>query len=573
MWRSAVQRSQKWTRIERLERKQEDYQRLSTLPFMAFVLVSFGTHIFSKIFALLGCNGCGKTTLSRLILGVLKPTYGTIHVFGEQPGAKRSGIPGPRVGYMPQDIALYADLTIKQILFYYAMIYEMKTQLIETRIEEFMDLLDLPQKDLFISELSGGQQRLVSIAVTIIHKPWLLVLDEPTVGLDSILRARIWHYLESQCKLNELTVMITTHYIEEANSANSVAFVYRGKCLKQSSPQQLITDYQCHKLEEVYLQLSPNKIPIAIYTAEETPDLSLKFITAINDSLFDYDLHASNETAYQSVRDGHNVMSLVFGHNYSESLHNRLLYPIDVTDEELDSSQIRVYADMSNIIGYYAQHYLWQTFRDFLTTLVPDTQHNPRALSLPIDIHTNGDTDYSFSNLFIPGFLIGCAYTLTLTLSALFSINDRSNGQKERDLVTVIKHYGDVESIAQMEENCGGVYFVPAFQGLYAPHWDSNATGIILGFTQFSRKSHLIRATVESIAFQANDILSLMRSDSNGIKIDGVMSYNNALCQTLADITGQLFVRPNICDTISLGAAMMAGYQMGIWDIRTEPNS
>ncbi|CAG2181233.1 unnamed protein product, partial [Oppiella nova] len=124
-----------------------------------------------------------------------------------------------------------------------------------------------------------------------------------------------------------------------------------------------------------------------------------------------------------------------------------------------------------------------------------------------------------------------------------------------------------------MEENCGGVYFVPAFQGLYAPHWDSNATGIILGFTQFSRKSHLIRATVESIAFQANDILSLMRSDSNGIKIDGVMSYNNALVQSLADITGQLFVRPNICDTISLGAAMMAGYQMGIWDIRTEPNS
>ncbi|XP_054164173.1 glycerol kinase-like [Oppia nitens] len=141
-----------------------------------------------------------------------------------------------------------------------------------------------------------------------------------------------------------------------------------------------------------------------------------------------------------------------------------------------------------------------------------------------------------------------------------------------RDNLEVIKHYSDVENIAEIEDNCGGVYFVPGFQGLYAPHWDSNATGIILGFTQYSRKSHLIRATVESIAFQANDILSLMRSDTNGIKIDGILSYNNVLCQALADLAGVTFMRPNICDTISLGAAMMAGYQLGIWDIKPEPD-
>ncbi|CAG2112191.1 unnamed protein product, partial [Medioppia subpectinata] len=476
-----------------------------------------------KICALLGCNGCGKTTLSRLILGILKPSAGTVTVFGRRPGSQLSGIPGPRVGYMPQDIALYPDLTVAEALRYYAMIYSMGAKLTADRIHEFRELLDLPEDHHFVGQLSGGQQRLVSMAVTMIHKPRLLVLDEPTVGLDSILRARIWEYLENQCKLNELSVMITTHYIEEATSAATVSFIYNGRCLAQSSPQQLISQYQCHKLEEVYLQLciqsnkdikehsyagpsahptqtsddntsaeimtdkmrpkyefrvnrvktlvwknwlrlqqnpsalfmyhlfpllliyglhvcfgSPRRIPIAIHTAADewaADPLSTRFTAAIDDRLFNYTIHATNESAVRSVSDGHSVLSVTFARNFTDSFRTRLLYPIDATDEELADSQILVYADMSDIQGYYAQYYLWQTFNRFLAGVAPETQYNPRALSLPIDVYTEEDTDYSFSNLFIPGFLVSCVYTVTVTLSALFSINDRSRGQKERDLV------------------------------------------------------------------------------------------------------------------------------------------
>jgi ABC-type multidrug transport system ATPase subunit len=153
-----------------------------------------------KIYALLGPNGCGKTTLLRLVLGRLKPKSGCIRVFGVEPNSKKCEIPGPGVGYMPQEIALFNELTIEEILCYFGTIYHMSRDLIQKRIEHLIDLLRLPKKDRKISELSGGQQRLVSIAVTMIHRPPLLILDEPTVGVDSLLRCQIWKYLDNISK-------------------------------------------------------------------------------------------------------------------------------------------------------------------------------------------------------------------------------------------------------------------------------------------------------------------------------------------------------------------------------------
>ena len=153
-----------------------------------------------KIFALLGPNGCGKTTLLRLVLGRLKYKNGFIRVFGEEPGSTKSDIPGPGVGYMPQEIALFNEFTIKESLTYYGTIYHMDPKEIEDRVKELIQLLNLPEKARPVSQLSGGQQRLTSIAVTMIHRPKLLILDEPTVGVDSLLRCRIWKYLENLCR-------------------------------------------------------------------------------------------------------------------------------------------------------------------------------------------------------------------------------------------------------------------------------------------------------------------------------------------------------------------------------------
>ncbi|XP_054166277.1 glycerol kinase-like [Oppia nitens] len=142
-----------------------------------------------------------------------------------------------------------------------------------------------------------------------------------------------------------------------------------------------------------------------------------------------------------------------------------------------------------------------------------------------------------------------------------------------RDNLELIQSYNEIESIASEDQCAGGLFFVPAFQGLYAPYWDANATGTIIGISQFSRKCHLVRATLEGVAFQTNDILMLMRPDNSGIKVDGGMSANNLLCQILADISGLDIVRPKFTEATALGAAMMAGHHMGLWKIIKETDS
>lgn len=139
-----------------------------------------------------------------------------------------------------------------------------------------------------------------------------------------------------------------------------------------------------------------------------------------------------------------------------------------------------------------------------------------------------------------------------------------------RDNVELIRNYTEVESLARQVPHSGGVFFVPAFQGLYAPHWDPNATGIIIGLSQYTRKSHIIRATLEGIAYQTNDILSLMQlKNFMDIKVDGGLSSSDLLCQMLADISGSSIMRPTMVETTALGAAMVAGNALGVWDIKS----
>lgn len=137
-----------------------------------------------------------------------------------------------------------------------------------------------------------------------------------------------------------------------------------------------------------------------------------------------------------------------------------------------------------------------------------------------------------------------------------------------RDNISLIHDYKEVEPLARSVDDSAGVFFVPAFQGLYAPYWDANASGILIGLTGFSRKAHVIRATLEAIAFQTVDILSLMRRDASGMMIDGGMACNDLLCQILSDMTGIEIIRPQTIEATALGVAMIAGNTIGIWDIR-----
>jgi glycerol kinase len=138
-----------------------------------------------------------------------------------------------------------------------------------------------------------------------------------------------------------------------------------------------------------------------------------------------------------------------------------------------------------------------------------------------------------------------------------------------RDNIGLIENSADIEMLASSVEDNGDVYFVPAFSGLYAPHWRSDARGVIAGLTRFANRGHLARAVLEATAYQTREVLEAMEKDSGvaltALKVDGGMVYNELLMQFQADILDVPVVRPKIAETTSLGAAYAAGLAVGYW--------
>ncbi len=138
-----------------------------------------------------------------------------------------------------------------------------------------------------------------------------------------------------------------------------------------------------------------------------------------------------------------------------------------------------------------------------------------------------------------------------------------------RDNLGIIQKSSDVETLARAVEDNGGVYFVPAFSGLFAPYWRSDARGAILGMTRFTNKGHIARAVLEATAFQTREVLEAMEKDSgvrlSAVKVDGGMVFNELLMQFQADILGVPVIRPKVAETTALGAAYAAGLAVGFW--------
>ena len=203
------------------------------------------------IYGLLGPSGCGKTTLLKVILGFLEPESGTVEVKGD--------IPGSDVGYSPQEIALYPDLSITETLRFHGRLHGMESSRILSRQEWLIDFLDLPDPNRPVGKLSGGQKRRVSLAVALLHEPSLLLLDEPTVGVDPELRARIWDHLQ-EIASNGTTIVITTHYIDEAGKANRVGLMRDGILLAEDTPQSVMESQSAISLEEAFLALCRREV-------------------------------------------------------------------------------------------------------------------------------------------------------------------------------------------------------------------------------------------------------------------------------------------------------------------------
>ncbi|CAF0942665.1 unnamed protein product [Brachionus calyciflorus] len=207
------------------------------------------------IYGLLGPSGCGKTTILRSVVGRVNLDSGLIKVLGKEPGEKGHGVPGVLVGYMPQEIALYNEFTINETLVYFGFLHNMKRENVNRRRDFLVEFLDLPSKTRLVKNLSGGQKRRVSMAIALLQEPKLLILDEPTVGVDPILREKIWSHLIDISKASHTTIIITTHYIEEARKADRVGLIRNGKILAENSPEYLLQTYNESSLENVFLKL------------------------------------------------------------------------------------------------------------------------------------------------------------------------------------------------------------------------------------------------------------------------------------------------------------------------------
>jgi len=205
--------------------------------FTAVDQVDFDVHP-GEIFGFLGPNGSGKTTTIRMMLGLMRPTEGTVEVMGMPVDGDTSAI-RPRVGYMSQRFSLYNDLTVLQNLQFYGKAYGLSNSALDSRIQDALEMSGLVGREhTKTRDLSGGWRQRLALSAAILHRPEILFLDEPTAGVDPISRRVFWDLLYRQVARG-VTVFVTTHYMDEAEHCHRLAFIQRGKIIAYGSPQEI----------------------------------------------------------------------------------------------------------------------------------------------------------------------------------------------------------------------------------------------------------------------------------------------------------------------------------------------
>lgn len=203
-----------------------------------------------EIYGLLGPNGSGKTTLIRLLIGLLRPTSGSVSIFDQ---AMPSKAVLSQVGYMTQASALYEELTVRENVAFFAAMSGGPGQ---ARVDDVIALVELQDRaGSLVRTLSGGLKQRASLACALVHQPRLLLLDEPTVGIDPQLRAIFWAYFR-QLADDGTTLIVSSHVMDEAERCDRLGFMRQGKLLAEGSAAELRTQAAAATLEEAFLRFA-----------------------------------------------------------------------------------------------------------------------------------------------------------------------------------------------------------------------------------------------------------------------------------------------------------------------------
>ena len=206
-----------------------------------------------EIFGFLGSNGCGKTTTMKMMTGLQPVTEGSAKLFGKPMGADDMEA-RQNVGYMSQAFSLYGELTVRQNLELHAHLYEVPAKEVESRIKELLERYDLKNvADEKPESLPLGLKQRLQLAVAVLHQPPILILDEPTSGVDPVARDAFWRTLIDLSRNDGVTIFLSTHFMNEAERCDRISLMHRGKVLAVGAPKELVKQRGSASLEDAFI--------------------------------------------------------------------------------------------------------------------------------------------------------------------------------------------------------------------------------------------------------------------------------------------------------------------------------
>ncbi len=224
-----------------------------------------------EIFGFLGSNGCGKTTTMKMLTGLLAASEGTAKLFGKTVDASDMEV-RRRIGYMSQAFSLYGELTVYQNLDLHARLFSLQPETIADRIEEMIRRFDLGDvRDALPEGLPLGLRQRLSLAVAMIHAPGILILDEPTSGVDPVARDAFWEILSDLSRKDGVTIFVSTHFMNEAALCDRISLMHAGKVLVSDTPQAIVEKRGASSLEEAFIAYLEDAIGTKPGAAEPEP--------------------------------------------------------------------------------------------------------------------------------------------------------------------------------------------------------------------------------------------------------------------------------------------------------------